>query len=51
MSSTDVIIRMLGAGEAAMLDRVAPDVFDHDVDPLDGGVLRRSAAPPGGRDR
>ncbi|HST59971.1 MAG TPA: GNAT family N-acetyltransferase [Longimicrobium sp.] len=32
MSATDVIIRMLGPGEAAVLDRVAPDVFDHDVD-------------------
>lgn len=33
MSATDVIIRILGDGEAAVLDRVAPDVFDHDVHP------------------
>lgn len=33
MSATDVVVRMLGAGEAAVLDRVAPDVFDHGVDP------------------
>jgi GNAT superfamily N-acetyltransferase len=25
-------IRILGPGDAAVLDRVAPDVFDHDVD-------------------
>ena len=33
MGSTEVIIRMLQPGDAAVLDRVAPDVFDHDVDP------------------
>lgn len=33
MSTTGVVIRMLGPDEAAVLDRVAPDVFDHDVDP------------------
>ncbi len=32
MSATGVVIRMLGPGEAAVLDRVAPDVFDHDID-------------------
>ena len=26
-------IRILGPDDAAVLDRVAPDVFDHDVDP------------------
>jgi len=26
-------IRVLGPGDASMLDRVAPGVFDHDVDP------------------
>jgi len=28
----DCTIRILGAGEARLLDRVAPDVFDNDVD-------------------
>src|SRR4051812_8004621 len=30
---TDIEVRLLGSGEAAVLDRVAPDVFDHAVDP------------------
>jgi ribosomal protein S18 acetylase RimI-like enzyme len=29
----EIIIRMLGTGEAAVLDGVAPDVFDHAIDP------------------
>lgn len=33
MSETDCIVRVLGPGEAAVLDDVAPDVFDHAVDP------------------
>ena len=28
-----VIVRLLGSDEAAILDNVADDVFDHDVDP------------------
>jgi ribosomal protein S18 acetylase RimI-like enzyme len=32
MSTSGTIIRMLDAGEAAVLDHVAPDVFDHAVD-------------------
>lgn len=33
MSTTGVVIRMLDSGDAAVLDRVAPDVFDHAIDP------------------
>jgi ribosomal protein S18 acetylase RimI-like enzyme len=32
MSATGVVIRMLGSGDAAVLDRVAPDLFDHAID-------------------
>lgn len=32
-SAEECIVRMLAADEAAVLDRVAPDVFDHAVDP------------------
>ena len=33
MSQTDCIVRMLGPDEAGVLERVAPDVFDHAIDP------------------
>ena len=32
MSASEVVVRMLESGDAAVLDRVAPDVFDHAVD-------------------
>lgn len=32
MSATEVAVTMLGPGDAAVLDRVAPDVFDEPVD-------------------
>jgi len=31
--SADVEVRVLGRGDADVLQRVAPDVFDHEVDP------------------
>ena len=33
MSATDCTVRMLGPDEAAVLDRVAPDVFDNPIHP------------------
>jgi len=32
MPTSDVTIRLLGPGDAAVLDRVAEEVFDHEVD-------------------
>lgn len=29
----EIAIRLLGPGDAAVLDRVAPDVFDNEIDP------------------
>jgi aminoglycoside 6'-N-acetyltransferase I len=33
MNSSTISVRMLNAGDASVLDRIAPDVFDHAVDP------------------
>jgi len=33
VSVSSYTVRVLGPGDAAILDRVAPGVFDHDVDP------------------
>ena len=33
MSALAITIRLLGPGDASVLDRVAPDVFDYAVDP------------------
>ena len=45
------IIRLLGPGDASVLDNVAPSVFDNAIDAMDGRVPLRPAVPPRRGDR